>query len=64
MGGGCGWVPLHYLVTSEIDFRLSEAVTIELGLMLFCGFCEFMCFDDQCSSKALLIIDNYSAHIL
>ena len=31
--GGCGcvgggWVPLHYLVTSENDFRQSEAVTI------------------------------------
>ena len=27
---GCGWwwVPLHYLVTSENDFRLSEAVII------------------------------------
>ena len=24
----CGWVPLHYLVTSENDFRLSEAVII------------------------------------
>ena len=22
------WIPLHYLVTSENDFRLSEAVTI------------------------------------
>ena len=24
---GGRWIPLHYLVTSEIDFRLSEAVT-------------------------------------
>ena len=27
VGGGWWWIPLHYLVTSEIDFRLSEAVT-------------------------------------
>ena len=25
--GGGWWIPLHYLVTSENDFRLSEAVT-------------------------------------
>ena len=28
VGGGWWWIPLHYLVTSEIDFRLSEAVTM------------------------------------
>ena len=28
VGGGWWWIPLHYLVTSEIDFRLSEGVTI------------------------------------
>ena len=27
--GGVWWIPLHYLVTSENDFRLSEAVTID-----------------------------------
>ena len=26
-GGGWWWIPLHYLVTSENDFRLPEAVT-------------------------------------
>ena len=26
--GEGGWIPLRYLVTSENDFRLSEAVTI------------------------------------